>query len=99
MPAGFPIEALKAQAVAARTYVANRVINGGYLPEHKGGQVCTDSAHCNAWISKEDAFKNWGKNAEGNWAKLSEAIASTQGEIITYDNRPISAVFFAISSG
>jgi len=100
MPASFPYEALKAQAVAARTYIVKRCENSTFSNEHKGAMVCTSSAHCNAWLSKEERMSKWNKSeAEGNWNKIVSAVNDTSGEIMTYDGAPITAVFYAISSG
>lgn len=99
MPASFPYEALKAQAVAARTYIVKRCENAP-SDEHKGAMVCTSSAHCNAWLSKDERMKKWDKRqAQANWNKIVSAVNDTSGEIMTYDGVPITAVFYAISSG
>ena len=101
MPAHFPLEALKAQAVASRSYVLDKMVSGGNKIEaHKGADICTDSAHCKAWISKEDRFKNWSETDRfKNWNKITSAVSETAGEYMTYDGEPITAVFYAISSG
>ena len=102
MPADFHIEALKAQAVAARSYLDSRMNayqKSGKPPEHNGADICTDSAHCKAWISKEKRMESWGKDAESNWDKISRAVDETSGQTITYNNEVISAVFHSTSSG
>ena len=58
MPAEFETEALKAQAIAARTYAYGR-LKGIYRTkedELRGADICTDSAHCQAWINKDNAI-------------------------------------------
>jgi stage II sporulation protein D len=104
MPASFHIEALKAQAVAARTYVYHRLINneknGIDVPEHKGADICTNPAHCKAWISKKKALEKWGLLSSGKyWDKISKAVDETTDMIITYEHEPIDAVFHSTSSG
>ncbi len=102
MPADFYPEALKAQAVAARTYLTNRrnvYAESGTPPEHKGADICTDSTHCKAWISEAERKKLWGENQEEKWEKISKAVEDTKGDIITYEGQPISAVFHSTSSG
>ena len=101
MPVTFPLEALKAQAVAARTYIINKIVNAkGEIPEHHGAQVCTDSAHCKAWMSKEERLEKWPEAERDNyWNKITAAVQDTAGEIMTYDGKPVTAVFYAISSG
>ncbi len=98
MPADFHEEALKAQAVAARTYLVNR----RRVPAtdiHKGADICTDSTHCKAWMSESERRKSWGDMAEQNWQKIARAVEDTDGVIITYNGEPISAVFHSTSSG
>lgn len=103
MPATFYDEALKAQAVAARTYLLNRVNvhrAGNEVPEHHGADICTDATHCKAWLSEADRKTAWGEaEAEANWNKIANAVDSTSGVIITYNSQPISAVFHSTSSG
>ena len=101
IPADFELEAMKAQAVAARTYLASHMYDyasGNIAEEHKGAAICTDSTHCQAWTD-EATFKNNRENANEKWDKIANAVKSTQGEIITYKHKPISAVFFSTSSG
>lgn len=98
MPADFFPEALKAQAVAARTYLLNRK-NAGPTDMHKGADICTDSTHCKAWISEEKRKESWDSAAPQNWEKISNAVDSTDGIVITYEGKLISAVFHSTSSG
>ena len=98
MPASFPLEALKAQAVASRSYILDKI--GNQSDAHKGADVCTDPSHCKAWMSKEERFDKWEKSErEKNWAKIIAATTETAGEYMTFDGEPITAVFYAISSG
>ena len=99
MPAEFELEALKAQAVAARTYMAEKSNNEADIPEHNGADVCTDFAHCQAYISTKDAKKKWGKNASLYFEKCKNAVESTRDIIAVYDGEPIKAVFHAFASG
>jgi len=102
MPADFHIEALKAQAVAARSYLTSRMnaYKQSEKPkEHKGADICTDPTHCKAWISQEKRMESWGDSAKSNWDKISRAVDETSGQIITYNNEVISAVFHSTSSG
>ena len=57
MPASFEEEALKAQAVAARTYALNK----GPTSNHPDADLCTDYNCCQAWIARADAQSNWGE--------------------------------------
>lgn len=102
MPAEFEMEALKAQAVAARTYTLDKISKNIALKEdvHQGADICTDHGHCQAWISKEDAMKKWGLfTAAKNWNKISRAVDETENLIMIYENSIVNAVFHANSGG
>ena len=102
MPADFELEALKAQAVAARSYLESRrnaYKVSGTPAEHKGAEICTDSTHCKAWISESKRRLLWGLGANKNWEKIAQAVDETEGEVITYNGEVISAVFHSTSSG
>ena len=98
MPANFEKEALKAQAVVARTYTLYQIINSN--GKHGEAGICDDSTCCQAWISKDDRMAKWDANeAEANWEKIVDAVDSTQGQIITYNGEPIDAFFHSNSGG
>lgn len=100
MPASYDMEALKAQAVAARTYTLYKQLHGGnQIEQHKGADVCTDYHHCKAYSSEEKLRSNWGENYDEYREKIHEAVSSTAGEILIYGGEPINAVFHSISSG
>ena len=102
MPASFEQEALKAQAVAARSYLEARrnAYRASKTPEeHKGADICTDSSHCKAWISEVKRRELWGSEADENWKKISRAVDETADEVMTYNGNVISAVFHSTSSG
>ncbi len=94
MPASFPLEALKAQAVAARTYTVRRMASLGGKPCGRGGaDVCTDSACCQSYKSPEALAERWGSEAKRNADKLKEAVAATHGVIAVYEGEPIEALY------
>ena len=96
MPAGYGVEALKAQAIVARTYTVYKILN----KKHDNADICDDSTCCQAWISKEDRLARWEEsNREGNWQKICDCVNSTKGKIITYNNQPINAFFHSNSGG
>lgn len=103
MPADFEKEALKAQAVAARSYLYARIKEyekSGTPEEHKGAQTCTDPAHCKAWISEEARKNAWDADKrEANWEKITQAVDDTKGMIATYNGECIKAFFHSTSSG
>ncbi|MBR5542883.1 MAG: stage II sporulation protein D [Oscillospiraceae bacterium] len=98
MPALFPEEALKAQAVAARTYTMKKLTSPPSA-EHSGAAVCSDPAHCKAYSPLSSFAAAWNDNSEKYTEKISRAVKETDGEILLYDNEPISAVFHSTSSG
>ena len=73
MPAYFEPEALKAQAVAARTYAMYCARTG----RHSDADVCTDFACCQAWHSPDTLRRNWGDSYEEHYAAVSAAVALT----------------------
>lgn len=96
MPADYEVEALKAQAIVARTYTIYKVQN----KKHDNADICDDSTCCQAWISKEDRLARWDENKrESNWQKIYECVNETKGKIITYENKPINAFFHSNSGG
>ena len=91
MPALFEKEALKAQAVSARTYAVRKMkeMNSNSVPYDIG----------QAYITVEEMKQKWGDNFTNYYNRISEAVDSTKGEIMIYDNEPILAVFHAESGG
>ena len=97
MPASFEAEALKAQAVVARTYTIYKIVNND--GKHEKADICDDSTCCQAWISKEDRLEKWDEdNRDEYWNKIVKAVNETQGKIVTYEGKPINA-FFHSNSG
>lgn len=92
MPVTFGPEALKAQAVAARTYILT-------ARRHENARVCTDSACCLAWCGEEALRAAWGESFEENLAAVDGAVSATDGQYLVYENEPIQAVFHASSGG
>ena len=98
MPASFEEEALKAQAVVARTYTIYKIENDS--GKHEGANICDDSTCCQAWVSKEDRLNKWEEaSRDSNWNKIVNAVDSTKGKIITYEGKPINAFFHSNSGG
>lgn len=98
MPVSYEIEALKAQAIVARTYTLYQIIKGE--KKHEDADICDKSSCCQAWISKEDRFAKWREDErEENWEKIEKAVNETSGKVITYNNEPIDAFFHANSGG
>lgn len=97
MPASYEIEALKAQAVVARTYTIYKRKNGS---KHEGADICDSPLCCQAWISKENRMARWDDDIkEEYWKKIVDAVDSTSGKYITYNGEPINAFFHSNSGG
>lgn len=94
MPAAFEDEALKAQAVAARTYTFYKAASADHEAD-----VCTDPAHCQAYYTPEKMQENWGDGYTQYYTKIQSAVYDTQGEILTYNDEPIMAVFHSMGGG
>lgn len=94
MPASFEKEALKAQAVAARTYARKAYITGG---KHGDGSVCTRSACCQAYMSESDYLAQGG--TQEGIDKIRRAVEETSGLVLTYGGELIEATYFSCSGG
>ncbi|MBJ6361897.1 stage II sporulation protein D [Paenibacillus sp. MAHUQ-46] len=94
MPADFELEALKAQAIAARTYIVRHMTNGLKEPVQ-----ITDTVQDQVYIPLKKLEKHWGSETEEKLAKLTQAVEETTGQIITYKGEPIEALFFSTSNG
>ena len=98
MPSDFDIEALKAQAVAARTYVMYKQEHQD--SKHKGSVVCTDYNHCQEYKSYEELKSSKGEDwIKNSYPKVKQAVNETKGHIVTYDSEPILPLYFSTSSG
>lgn len=98
MPVDFDIEALKAQAIVARTYTLYKILENN--SKHGEADICDDSACCQAWITKEYRLSRWDEDKRNdNWNKIVLAVNSTKGKIITYNGKPINAFFHSNSGG
>ena len=94
MPSFFEPEALKAQAVAARTYARKAAVTGG---KHGDGSVCTDYTCCQAYLSPEEYLEKGG--IRDDIQKVRSAVLDTSGYVLTYNGELIEAVYFSCSGG
>lgn len=98
MPASFEKEALKAQAVVARTYTLYKIINT--QSKHGDADICDNSTCCQAWISKESRLAKWDSDKrEEYWNKIVNCVNETKGKMVTYEEKPINAFFHSNSGG
>ncbi len=100
MPASFPLEALKAQVVAARTYAVRRMAcYSGEGCGRGGADICTDSGCCQAYTPPAELKKSFGSNGRLYMDKLTQAVSSTDGEVILYAGKPIEALYHSSAGG
>lgn len=87
MPVSFEIEALKAQAVASRTFVLSRDLK------------VDNTTNSQVYLSDQQMKKNWGKSYSQNKEKVKKAVQDTHNQVLTYQGEYISALFFSSSNG
>lgn len=102
MPASFEMEALKAQAVAARTYSVARELNFVETENptgHEKAALC-DTTHCQVYQNKEQiaAFRSAKWMAE-SWPRIQEAVNATAGQVLCYNGELAGQTLFHSSSG
>ncbi|WP_407919208.1 stage II sporulation protein D [Domibacillus indicus] len=90
MPGSFEKEALKAQAVAARTFILTQTLKGLDVTDTVDDQVFKD---------EEDQKKMWGSDYKENKEKIEAAARETEGEVLIYNDEPITAAFFSSGNG
>ena len=95
MPASFPEEALKAQAVAARTYALYCAASH----KHADADVCTDPGCCQAWLGNDELRQRWGADCEQNAARIRSAVEETAEQTLRYQGEPVFAAFHSSSAG
>lgn len=97
MPATFELEALKAQAVAARTFTVKHM--SASCSGNSNAHVCTYYGCCQAYVSTEKMKKNWDNEFNAKFEKIKAAVESTDSLIMTYNNKPITVFYFSTSNG
>lgn len=96
MPASYAMEALKAQAVTARTFALRRIQSGGC---DSGLDICSDSGCCQAYDTDAALQRRWGADYAGNLNKLRSAVSDTAGQALYYEGALIEALYHAASGG
>lgn len=94
MPASFEIEALKAQAVVARTYTLRRHEGNN---KHPGAAVCTKPSCCQGYRSDQEYLDNGGTGS--SIEKVRNAVNDTEGMVLVYGMELIEATYFSCSGG
>ena len=90
MPASFHLDALKAQAVLARTYALKAI---------KNGRTLTDTVSTQVYKDNNELKKTWGSDFNKYYNKIKEAVNSTEGETLKYNGDYIEAVYHSTSNG
>lgn len=98
MPADFELEALKAQALAARTYIVKQLLTDDKLGLPEGASV-TDTELHQVYKNNDDLKELWGKDYKKKIDKITTAVSETAGQILTFKGEPIAAQFFSTSNG
>ncbi len=94
MPVSYEIEALKAQAVAARTYtLRKKEIN------KDNNYDVVDTTNDQVYLDEEYLKQSWGESYDNYIKKIKQAVKETSGEYLTYEGKIIQAFFFSTSSG
>ena len=91
MPASFSDEALKAQAVASRTYALNKCSNKEY--------DVTNTTKDQVYITIDEMKDKWKDNFEVNYNRIKNLVTKTNGEVVLFENKLIDAMFFSTSNG
>lgn len=93
MPASFEIEALKAQAIAARSYAMNKINTSNETYD-----LVTDVTN-QVYITTDEMKNKWQSEYDYYYEKIKNAVLETQGLVMKYNNEIISAYYFAMSNG
>ena len=96
MPVSFEPEALKAQAIAARSYTLYRMT---VEPVHTAADVCDNVLCCKAYANEEELRAKWGDSYAGNIATIEAAVRATDGYCLSYEGQAILSAFHSSSDG
>lgn len=93
MPVSFELEALKAQAVAARSYVLKK------MEKASEDYDVVDTVSNQVYLSEEELKEKWKKDYDQKIKKIKKAVEQTRGQYLAYDGKVIDAFFFSTSVG
>jgi len=97
MPASFEMEALKAQAVCARTYALNRLVNNKKYSQQ--ADLSDDITCCQAFINSSEFKKRHPSSPEHYLQRIKQAVKTTEGEIMLYHGQPLDAMYCSTCGG
>ncbi len=98
MPASYGLEAVKAQAVAARTYTLYSIQHGG-CKTNPNADICTSSSCCQTYNSEKREHEKWGDQYPYYHSVIAKAVMDTAGEVMLYKNKVIDAMYHGASGG
>ncbi|HAH95819.1 MAG TPA: stage II sporulation protein D [Firmicutes bacterium] len=101
MPANFHLEALKAQAVAARTFTVKRLkcFGGKGSKYHPDADLSCDPGEGQAWLGEKELRTKWGMRYGTNLARIRQAVTETASLLLTYEGKPIEAIYHSTCGG
>ncbi len=100
VPSFYEKEAVKALAVAVRSYCMRRIQGNEKTLVHYSADMCDDYSHCLGFISFEDALLLWGEdNVNLYYEIIKQAVGETKGEVLYFEDSIADAVFHASSNG
>lgn len=98
MPANFELEALKAQALTARTFIVKALTATTKKEIPKGADI-TDTVNDQVYLNDKELKAAWGNKYQTNMQKIKEAVSATKGQLLTYKEELITPSFFSTSNG
>lgn len=99
MPSSFELEALKAQALAARTYIIRQMLSDTDVTEKEDADITDNYVTHQVYKNNSELAQQWGEKYKTNLTKIQNAVNATKGQIITYKDEPIDPTFFSTSNG
>lgn len=100
VPSFYEGEAVKALAVAVRSYCMRRIQTSEKQLVHYSADMCDDFSHCLGYISLSDASILWGAdNADTYYKIIEQAVADTKGEVLDFEGNIADTVFHSSSNG
>ena len=102
VPALFHVEALKVQAVLARTLAVRRMrlLGGPGLEGVPGADISDSPAKGQGWASEQQLRARWGAvNYYRYWARVTQAVEATNGQVVLYGGQPIDPVYHSTCGG
>lgn len=99
MPASYPVEALKAQAVASYTYFTYEKQKNVGNTALQGADFSSVPSSFPATYSPEGLQKLWGEQYETHLGRIASAVDAVFGKRIVYEDKPIFAAYHSCNWG